>query len=81
MIVRLALELTPDGGIRRVLDAGALGDSVEEGGRFLDLARRIVEAHGGELRVTSELGVGSTFTALLPFRRPGEAAGGVAATS
>ena len=39
-------------------------------GLGLSLARRIVEDHGGELKVTSKLGHGSTFTLLLPFRRP-----------
>ncbi len=32
----------------------------------LTLARRIVEGHGGEIRVASRLGKGSTFTVRLP---------------
>jgi signal transduction histidine kinase len=35
-------------------------------GLGLYISRRIVEAHGGTLRVTSELGRGSVFTAVLP---------------
>ncbi len=39
-------------------------------GLGLPLARRIAEDHGGKLEVTSDLGHGSTFTLVLPFRRP-----------
>jgi signal transduction histidine kinase len=35
-------------------------------GLGLYISRRIVEAHGGTLRVTSEVGRGSAFTAVLP---------------
>jgi signal transduction histidine kinase len=35
-------------------------------GLGLYISRRIVEAHGGTLRVSSELGRGSVFTAVLP---------------
>lgn len=38
-------------------------------GLGLSLAKRIAEDHGGELRVTSMQGQGSTFTLLLPFHR------------
>jgi len=35
----------------------------------LAIVKEIVEAHGGSLKVQSELGKGSTFTVLLPKKR------------
>jgi signal transduction histidine kinase len=42
-------------------------------GLGLSIARRIVEAHGGQLRVQSEVGKGSTFTFTIPIEERGTA--------
>jgi two-component system, NtrC family, sensor histidine kinase KinB len=42
-------------------------------GLGLSIARRIVEAHGGQLRVQSEVGQGSTFTFTIPIEERGTA--------
>jgi two-component system, NtrC family, sensor kinase len=39
-------------------------------GLGLSLARRIMEAHGGQIDVTSEVGKGSRFAIRLPVARP-----------
>jgi signal transduction histidine kinase len=52
-------------GSGRVVDE-ALG--IEGSGFGLDSCRRVLEAHGGSLLASSEIGVGSTFTAILPSR-------------
>ncbi len=46
---------------------GTSAKRVEGTGLGLALSRRFVELHGGKLSVTSELGVGSTFTFTLPL--------------
>lgn len=47
--------------------------SVAGNGLGLAISRDIVRRHGGDITVTSVLGVGSTFTVTLPVRRPGTA--------
>jgi signal transduction histidine kinase len=48
-------------------------DNVRGLGLGLYVAKTIIEAHGGSIQVTSEMGVGSTFTVTLPAARDQEA--------
>ena len=50
---------------------GTAAKKIEGTGLGLALARRFIELHGGQIRVASRLGVGSTFTFTLPVRRGG----------
>jgi signal transduction histidine kinase len=52
----------------RIFDAFFTTKATGEGtGLGLDIVRKIVEKHGGQIRVDSEVGVGSTFTVSLPI--------------
>ncbi|MET3467908.1 HAMP domain-containing sensor histidine kinase [Microbacterium sp. 1262] len=53
--------------------AAVRDSSVTGNGLGLAISRDIVRRHGGDITVTSVLGVGSTFSVTLPARRPGTA--------
>jgi signal transduction histidine kinase len=52
-----------------VRGAGSRDANIKGTGIGLAMARQIIEAHDGEIRLESELGRGSTFTVLLPLER------------
>jgi len=54
---------------RFVRGSGSRAAQIQGTGIGLALARHIVEAHGGEIRLQSEPGRGSTFTILLPLEK------------
>ena len=42
-------------------------NQVKGNGIGLSLVKKVAEAHGGEIRLKSEVGVGSTFILLIPI--------------
>ncbi|WP_396654630.1 sensor histidine kinase [Microbacterium paludicola] len=59
---------------QRYYRGAAVRDSTVTGnGLGLAISRDIVRRHGGDITVSSVLGVGSTFSVTLPARRPGAA--------
>jgi len=54
---------------RFVRGTGSRAANIQGTGIGLAMARHIVEAHDGEIRLESELGKGSTFTILLPMEK------------
>ncbi len=50
---------------------GFLAIAIADNGIGLNLAGELVEMHGGSIAVESDVGVGTTFTVLLPYNRPG----------
>ncbi len=47
---------------------GTADKKAEGTGLGLALSRKFIELHGGQIRVTSQVGIGSTFTFTLPLR-------------
>jgi PAS domain S-box-containing protein len=61
--------------------SGAVERVIPGVGVGLTIARAIVEAHGGDIAVTSREGAGTTFTVTLPLRIPSEVDSEAAASS
>lgn len=72
--VRIAIEDTGKGiepeNLRRIFDSGFTTKKVGMGtGLGLSICSQIIEAHHGEILVSSKVGVGSVFTVVLPIRQ------------
>ena len=55
--------------------AGSTQRQIKGVGLGLVIVKKLVEAHGGSMRVVSQLGEGSTFSFTLPLRDTGQAQG------
>ena len=51
---------------------GAAAKKVEGTGLELAISRKFVELHGGKIRVTNQVGIGSSFAFTLPLRTAAE---------
>jgi signal transduction histidine kinase len=59
----------PAGNLEKIFDPGFTTKGVGVGtGLGLSIAYKIVEDHGGSIKVESEVGIGSTFTLILPLK-------------
>ena len=83
----IAIEVTDNGkgiapeAMPRIFDPFYTTKEVGKGtGLGLTIAYKIVTQHGGRIDVRSEVGVGSTFTVVLPIRPPAEVAAGAGQT-
>jgi signal transduction histidine kinase len=66
--LKVPRDVSPLAGVKSVTE-GAI-----EAGLGLSISKRIIEMHGGQLSVESDLGRGSTFSFTLPVKVEGQAA-------